>query len=562
MATERWELANLRSNFEPGTTAWAVRRAQWKALGLSDEDLLKPKIAVVNTSSELSICFSHLDDISRIVKRAIREAGGVAFEVRTTAPSDFITCAARAGRYILPSRDLVVNDIEISVEGPLLDGMVCLSSCDKTTPAHLMAAARLNIPTVIVPCGYQSCGVFKGEPLDVEDVFESAGLVSTGAIDVETMGAMCDVAITSPGVCAGMGTANSMHMMAEALGMAPLGSTPIAAIGPNMDALAVDAGTRIVSMVEHDIRPLSILTPAAFANAIAVALALSTSINVLRHLQAVAEEGNVDVNVYDLIDELGPRVPMLCAVKPNGPNSIIDLEDAGGTAAIMKQLLGLLDTSVITVSGKKLGALLDEVPAEPVAPIGSLSAPVAAGPSLMILRGSLAPDGSIVKVGAAPARSSVFRGPAKVFQSQEDALDALSDGAIKEGQVVVLRGLGARGGPGVASASWFVAAIQGAGFGDRIAVVTDGQLSGLNRGFVVGQVMPEAADGGPLALVQDGDSIEIDLANRRVDLDIDAATFEARRQAMPEFEPTEKKGWLGIYQRLVQPLSKGGILRP
>jgi dihydroxy-acid dehydratase len=531
---ERRKLPELRSNLEPGTTAWAVRRAQWKALGLSDEDLLKPKIAVVNTSSELSICFSHLDDISVIVKQAIREAGGVAFEVRTVAPSDFVTCAARAGRYILPSRDLLVNDIEVSVEGPLLDGMVCLSSCDKTTPAHLMAAARLNIPTVIVPCGYQGCGEFEGEPIDVEDVFESAG----------------------------MGTANSMHVMAEALGMAPPGSTPIAAIGPRMDALAADAEARIVRMIEQDIRPLSILTPEAFANAMAVALALSTSINVLRHLQAVAEEGAVDVNVYDLIDRLGPRVPVLCAVKPNGPKSIIDLENAGGTAAVLKQLESVLNTRAKTISGEPMADLLAVIPEAPVMPLASLEAPVSPGPSLMILRGSLAPDGSIVKVGAAPARSDAFRGPANVYESQEEALDALSNGGIEAGQVVILRGLGSRGGPGVASASWFVAAMQGAGLGDKIAVVTDGQLSGLNRGFVVGQVMPEAARGGPLALVQTGDPIVIDLASRRIDLAIDGATFEARRAALPDFEMTETKGWLGIYQRLVQPLARGGVLRP
>ncbi|MDP6872471.1 MAG: dihydroxy-acid dehydratase [Alphaproteobacteria bacterium] len=559
---ERRKLPELRSNLEPGTTAWAVRRAQWKALGLSDEDLLKPKIAVVNTSSELSICFSHLDDISVIVKQAIREAGGVAFEVRTVAPSDFVTCAARAGRYILPSRDLLVNDIEVSVEGPLLDGMVCLSSCDKTTPAHLMAAARLNIPTVIVPCGYQGCGEFEGEPIDVEDVFESAGMVSTGAIDIETMGGMCDAAITTPGVCAGMGTANSMHVMAEALGMAPPGSTPIAAIGPRMDALAADAEARIVRMIEQDIRPLSILTPEAFANAMAVALALSTSINVLRHLQAVAEEGAVDVNVYDLIDRLGPRVPVLCAVKPNGPKSIIDLENAGGTAAVLKQLESVLNTRAKTISGEPMADLLAVIPEAPVMPLASLEAPVSPGPSLMILRGSLAPDGSIVKVGAAPARSDAFRGPANVYESQEEALDALSNGGIEAGQVVILRGLGSRGGPGVASASWFVAAMQGAGLGDKIAVVTDGQLSGLNRGFVVGQVMPEAARGGPLALVQTGDPIVIDLASRRIDLAIDGATFEARRAALPDFEMTETKGWLGIYQRLVQPLARGGVLRP
>lgn len=555
-------MAELRSNLTPGTTAWAVRRAQWKALGLSDEDLLKPKIAVVNTSSELSICFSHLDGISAVVKQGIRDAGGVPFEVRTVAPSDFVTCAGRAGRYLLPSRDLIVNDIEVAVEGALLDGMVCLSSCDKTAPGHLMAAARLDIPSLIVPCGYQGCGKFEGEPVDIEDVFEAVGEMAGGGMSLAKLTGMCDAAITSAGVCAGLGTANSMHIMAEALGMTLPGASPIAAIGARMDDLAHRSGRRIVEMVNEVLLPSAIMTQAAFANAAKTALALSTSINVLRHLQGVAEEGGVDVDFYGLIERFGTQVPVLAAIKPNGPHGIEGLDAAGGAAAVLKQLEDVLDTGVLGASGRPLARDLEAVPSLAAAPLRSMDDPVSAGPSLVILRGSLAPDGSILKLGAKPASSTRFDGPARVFESQEDALEALRLGTIEAGQVVVLRGLGARGGPGVASASWFAAAIHGAGLAGDIAVVTDGQLSGLNRGFVVGQVMPEAADGGPLALVRDGDRVVIDLDDRRLDLAVPAAELDRRRRQLPAFEAQEKRGWLAIYQRLVRPLTKGGILGP
>ncbi|MFM0077128.1 dihydroxy-acid dehydratase [Paraburkholderia sediminicola] len=550
-----------RSNFAPGTTRWAIRRAQWRALGISDADMEKPKIAVINTSSELSICFSHLDEVARIVKQAIRDAGGLPFEIGTTAPSDFITGAGRSGRYLMPSRDLIVNDIEASVEGAMLDGMVCLSSCDKTAPAHLMAAARLNIPTVLVIGGYQGCGRINGEKVDIEDVFESAGELAMGHKTISQVEQMCEVAIQGPGVCAGMGTANTMHIMAESIGMTLPGSAPVPAGSPKMLDLAAQAGRRIVAMVEENLRPRDIMTPAAFRNAITVGLAVSGSINMLRHLQGVAAEGEVNVNVYQLVRELDGAVPLLCAIKPNGPGRIEDLDTAGGSAAVMTQLGELLDTSVLTVTGKSLADNL--VPHRVLRPdvIGSIKEPAARGPSIVILIGSLAPKGSIMKLGLGD-KADRFSGPCRVFESQEAALDALDAGHIQGGEVVVLRRLGARGGPGVASASWFVAAVNGAQLGSEIAVITDGQLSGLNRGFTIGQVMPEAADGGPIAYVQEGDIVTIDVTRRSVDLDVSAEELAKRKaSAVPPRTPAPR-GWLRIYQHLVHPLSEGGSLVP
>ncbi len=550
---------NYRSNFEPGTTRWAIRRAQWRALGLTDEDMQKPKIAVINSSSEISICFSHLDEVARIVKEGIREAGGLPFEIKTTAPSDFITGAGRGGRYLMPSRDLLVNDIEVAVEGAVLDGMVCLSSCDKTAPAHLMAAARLNIPSILVIGGYQACGRLNNKPVDIEDVFESVGELATGHITTKEIEEMCEVAVLSPGVCAGMGTANTMHIMAEALGMTLPGSAPVAASGQRMRDFARESGRRVVALVDEDLRPKDIMTPSAFSNAMAVGLAVSGSINMLRHLQAVASEGGIDANVYELIHALGRKVPLLCAIKPNGAGRIEELEAAGGARAVMKQLETLLDRNVMTVTGRTLGENLADVAVE-TGVIGSLDRPIGPGPSVVILQGSLAPQGSIMKLGTGKASS--FRGKCRVFESQEAAMEALARREIKGGEVIVLRGLGARGGPGVASASWFVAAVNGAHLGEEIAVITDGQLSGLNRGFTIGQVMPEAADGGPIALVRDGDSVLIDVTGRRIDLELPQHEMDARRAALTPFVNAEKSGWLALYQDRVQPLTQGGTLKP
>lgn len=559
-------MKNYRSNFEPGTTRWAIRRAQWRALGISEADMHKPKIAIINSSSDLSICFSHLDEVAEVVKRAIVEAGGLPFIVKTTAPSDFITAAGRGGRYLMPARDLMVNDIEVAVEGAVLDGMVCLSSCDKTAPAHLMAAARLNVPTILVIGGYQGCGHRAGEPVDIEDVFESVGELAAGKISIQDITDMSEVAVQGPGVCAGMGTANTMHIMAEALGMTLPGSAPVAARSQRMNELAREAGRRIVGMVDEDLRPLDIMTPAAFANAIRVGLAVSGSINLLRHLQAVASEGGIDVDVFQLMDQLGrpgpgtPGVPLLCAIKPNGPGRIEQLEAAGGARAVMKQLEPLLDGDVRTANGRTLRENLAQAKVLNEKVIGSLDRPAGPGPAVVILKGSLAPEGAVMKLGLG-GKQNTFNGVCRVFESQEDAMAALSRGEITGGQVIVLRGLGARGGPGVASASWFVAAVNGAHLGEDIAVITDGQLSGLNRGFTIGQVLPEAADGGPIALVRDGDTVAIDIARRSVDLLIDATEREARQAALPVFVPGEKKGWLSLYQHLVQPLSKGGTLK-
>jgi dihydroxy-acid dehydratase len=552
----------LRSNFEPGSTRWAVRRSQWRAMGISDEDMEKPKIAVVNSSSQLSVCYQHLDEISVKVQEAVRSGGGLPFEIRTSAPSDFVTSAGREARYLMPSRDLIVNDIEVAVEGALLDGMVCLASCDKTTPGQLMAAGRLNVPTIVVICGYQVGGMCDGSLVDIDDVYESVGSVVAGKMSIDDLTAMTECAITGPGVCAGLGTANTMHILSEALGMSLPDSAPIRAGSERMWELAERAGRRIVELVLEDVRPRDIMTAQAFENAVAVDLAVSGSVNSARHLQAIAVETGLDVNIYSLIETLGRTVPQLCAVRPNGPHSVGQLDDAGGTQGLLRQLRKHLHVDAMTVTGRTVGELADQAVVHDADIIRPLSDPVSARPGLILIRGSLAPDGAIVKLAAVPEGRREFRGRARVFETEGDAIAAMGASTISEGDVIVLRGMGPLGGPGTVFAASFVAALNGAGLASQVAVVTDGELSGLNRGLTIGQVMPEAAEGGPLALVAEGDEIEIDLDRQVVDWHVDEQEKKARQEAWRPAELPVERSWLTLYRHLVRPLSEGAVLGP
>jgi dihydroxy-acid dehydratase len=551
-------MKKLRSLFEPGSTRWAVRRSQWLAMGLSEEDLLKPKIAVVNSSSKLSVCFQHLDEVSVVVQEAIRAAGGVPLEIHTVAPSDFVTSAGLKGRYLMPSRDLLVNDIEAQVEGAVLDGMVLLASCDKTTPGQLMAAARLDIPSIVVPCGYQLGSACGAAAVDIEDVYKAVGKVKAGTLTVEGLKEMTCKAIRGPGVCAGLGTANSMHILAEALGMTLPGAAPIRARSERQLALAAEAGRQILQLIETDLRPRQILTPAAFRNALQVAVSAGLSVNTIRHLTAVAIEGECPVDVLAELERLHEMV-QVTQVRPNGPDRIESLEAAGGCRAVLAALGQRLELDALTVSGRKLGELLAEVEADSTV-IRPYEQPFRAEPGLILIRGNLAPDGAIVKLSAVPAAVRRFEGPARVFEDEDEAIAGLENGGVRPGDVVVLRMLGPIGGPGTVFAASFMAALVGAGLAAEVAVITDGELSGLNSGITIGQVMPEAAEGGPLAVVGDGDRISIDLSARTISLDVPEAELMRRLQAWQPPQRTLKPGWLSLYGQLVQPLSKGAVL--
>jgi dihydroxy-acid dehydratase len=552
----------LRSNFPKGSYLWAVRNAQWQAMGIPEADCEKPKIAVVNSSSELAACYSHLDQVAKVVKEAIRAAGGVPFEIRTAAPSDFVTGAGARGAYMLAARDLVTNDIEVAVEGAQLDGMVCLTSCDKTVPGQLMAAARLNVPTILVPCGYQASGEYKGEHVDIEEVFIHSMHAQIGSTPVDDVIGMSRCAIRSPGVCSGLGTANTMHIVCEALGMALPGSAPVAALSAKMFDDARAAGERIVQMVWDDLKPRDILTPAAFENAVRAVLSIGGSLNAVKHLQAVATEAGNGVDVYGLFEDFGPQTPVLAGVRPIGNNTIEAFEAAGGCRALMKQLQPLLKTGTRTVTGATVEDNLRTYQVADAEVIRPMDRPVAPKPAIILLRGTLAPEGGLIKTGIVERKVRRFSGPALCFDTSDAAVTALREKRVAPGSVMVMRGAGACGGPAMGGgASRVVFAIDGAGLGDQVAMLTDGHLSGLVcKGLVVAEVGPESALGGPLALVHDGDTVTIDLDARRVDLEV-AEEELARRRA--QWQPPQKlfdRGWLQIYRRNVGPLTQGAVL--
>ncbi|MBT9486974.1 MAG: dihydroxy-acid dehydratase [Rubrivivax sp.] len=552
----------LRSNFPRGSYLWAVRNAQWRGMGIPESDCEKPKIAVVNSSSGLAACFAHLDGVAQVVKDAIRAAGGVPFEIRTAAPSDFVIGAGGRGGYILATRDLVTNDIEVAVEGAQLDGMVCLTSCDKTVPGQMMAAARLNIPSLMLVCGYQPSGEFRGQHVDIEDVFVGAMHAQMGKLPLDDLIAMSREAIRGPGVCSGMGTANSMHVACEALGMALPGTTPVAANSDAMFAAARRSGARIVAMVEENLLPRQILTPGAFRNAVSAVLAVGGSVNCIKHLQAVATEACCGADVYGLFETLGDQVPVLAAVRPVGERFIEEFEAAGGCRAVMKQLEPWLDRDALTVSGQTVGHNLEGVTVADAEVIRPPERAHARLPAITMLRGNLAPEYGIVKTGIAVRPTRRFAGPALCFSSSDAAIAALSDGRIQPGQVVVMRGAGVCGGPGMGGgSSKVVFAIDGAGLGDQVALITDGHLSGLVcKGLVVAEVSPEGAVLGPLALVHDGDTIVIDLDTRRCDLEVPPEEMERRAAGWTAPPKVFDTGWLQIYRRNVGPLRQGAVL--
>jgi Dihydroxyacid dehydratase/phosphogluconate dehydratase len=555
-------MPELRSNLPPTSALSIARRAHYTALGIPREHWDRPKVAIVNTSSDLAACFSHLDQIAAVLKTELRAAGLLPFEIRTTAPSDFVTSAGRAGRYILPSRDLIVDDIEAAVEGAKLDAMICLSSCDKTTPAHLMAAARLDLPTIVVPCGYQHSGLAEGREADIEEIFLQASKAAVTGEPTDRLEELAEDAILGPGVCAGLATANSMHILAEALGFAMPGSAPVRALSDKMWADVRAAAQALADLVERDVRPRQLLTPGAVRNGVRAMLAIGGSMNTIKHLQAVVVEAGMDLDVWELFRTLGRETPLLCSVRPNGPRITEEFEDAGGGATILRELLPLLSPDELTVAGTTVAENAAAARPGDGDVIRSLDDPFGPGPAISVLKGTLAPGGAVAKRPVPDPGPYVFEGPARVFGTREEAIAGIQSGRLREGDVAVIRGIGVTGAPGLGLTSAFIFALHARGLARSVALVTDGQFSGLvNQGFTVGEVSPEAAaPGAPLGRVRDDDRIRIDIAAGTVDLLVDPAELAAR----PDYEPPTDRdtggGYLDQYEALVQPLSCGSVL--
>ena len=543
----------------------APARAMLRAVGLTDADVDKPQVGIASSWNEITPCNLSLDRLAKAAKEGVRAAGGFAMEFGTISVSDGISMGHEGMRASLVSREVIADSVETVVFAERMDGTVTLAGCDKSLPGMLMAAARLDLASVFVYAGSTLPGKLKGldgedTDLTIIDVFEAVGACARGLITREQLTAVEKAACPGEGACGGMYTANTMAAAAEALGMALPGSAAPPAVDTRRDDIAFRSGQAVVALLEQGITARQILTKEAFENAITVVMALGGSTNAVLHLLAIAHEARVDLT-YDDFDRIGDRVPHLADVKPFGRYVMTDIDRIGGIPVVMKALLdaGLLHGDVLTCTGRTMAenlAAMDIAPLDGTV-LRALSDPIHATGGITVLRGSLAPDGAVVK--SAGFDSDVFEGPARVFDGEQGVMEAIEQGTLAKGCVVVIRYEGPRGGPGMREMLMVTGAIKGAGLGKDVLLLTDGRFSGGTTGLCVGHVAPEATDGGPIALVQDGDPVRLDLGARTLDLLVDAAELEARRAGWKPLEPRYTTGVLGKYAKLVGSAAQGAI---
>jgi dihydroxy-acid dehydratase len=538
----------------------APARAMLRAIGMTDDDWDKPQVGVCSSWNEVTPCNLPLDRLAKRSKEGVRAAGGFPIEFTTIAVSDGISMGHEGMRASLVSREVIADSVETVMHAERLDALVTFAGCDKSLPGMLMAAARLNVPSVFVYGGSILPGHHNGRALDIVSVFEAVGAYAAGTLDDATLGAIERNACPTEGSCAGMFTANTMASVAEALGMSLPGSASPPAVDRRRDDVAYASGQAVVRLLEAGIRPRQILTKPAFENAIAVVMALGGSTNAVLHLLAIAAEAQVDL-ALDGFNRVAARVPHIADTKPAGRYHMSDVDRIGGVPVVMRHLLeaGLLDGDCLTVTGRTLAQNLAEI--DPPAPDGEvihpLGDPIHAMGGIVVLTGSLAPKGAVVKV--AGMTSDRFDGTARVFDGEDGAMDAILAGSIRPGTVVVIRYEGPRGGPGMREMLAVTGAMKGAGRGGDCALVTDGRFSGGTHGFCVGHVAPEAVDGGPIALVADGDRIVIDVESKAIDLAVDHAELARRRAEWKLPEPRYTSGVLAKYARLASGAERGAI---
>ncbi|WP_455278943.1 dihydroxy-acid dehydratase [[Eubacterium] cellulosolvens] len=542
-----------------------VHRALFKCAGFTDEDLNKPLVAVVNSWNELVPGHMHLNALSEHVKRGILEAQGTPIEFNTIALCDGIAQGHEGLRMSLPSRELIADSIEIMIQGHQFDAMVCLTTCDKINPGMLMAAARLDIPAIMVPGGamYPACptwGYYKDQKITIGQLFEVPGLLEAKKITPEEATYLEDITLPGAGACGGLYTATTTQALMEALGMTLpyMGTTP--AVDAAKIRLCTEIGRRIMKLIEQDVRPSHIMNEKAFENAITVDMALGGSTNTILHLKAVANELNNDLPL-ELFDDISRKTPHLCNMSPGGVYKIIDLHNAGGVPALMKQLGDLLHTDLQTVSGKTIKQIIEEVKVYDDEIIRSRINPVHKEGGLAILRGSLAPNGAVLKIAAVTEKMHKFRGPAKVFNSEEEVITALKTRKIDEGDFIIIRYEGPKGGPGMREMLMATAMLVGMGMGESVALATDGRFSGATRGPCIGHVSPEAFEGGPIAVVKSGDPIFMDADLRKLDIEIGKNELQDRLSSWKPPELKIKKGYLSRYAQMVSSADRGAVFR-
>jgi len=541
----------------------APHRSLLYATGVKTRDLEKPFIGVCNSYIDIIPGHKHLREFADVVKEAIWEAGGVPFEFNTIGVDDGIAMGHIGMRYSLPSRELIADAAETVINAHWFDGVFYIPNCDKITPGMLMAAYRTNVPSVFVSGGPMEGGVSsEGEPLTLSSVFEGVGAFHAGKMTAEKLLDIEQNACPTCGSCSGMFTANSMNSLMEMLGVALPGNGTIVATSNERHRLIKEAAHHLVRMVKENVKPRDLISEQTIDDAFALDMAMGGSTNTVLHTLAIAHEADID---YDLsrINEVAKRVPYLAKIAPASDYTMQDVHDAGGVSAIIRELceMGAIERDRMTVTGKTVFEnVKDHVitnpkvirPKEdPYSPVGGLS----------ILYGNLAPDGGVIKVGAVDPSIKTFLGKAIVFESQEDAQEGINNGTVKEGHVVVIRYEGPKGGPGMPEMLAPTAAIAGRGLGTKVALITDGRFSGASRGISIGHISPEAAEGGPIALVEDGDEIFIDLTNRTIELQVSDEVLAERKAKLKPFEPKIKKGYLARYSKLVTSASTGGVMK-
>jgi dihydroxy-acid dehydratase len=538
----------------------APHRSLFKALGLTDEEMKRPFIGVVNSKNDIVPGHINLDKIAEAVKAGIRMAGGVPFEFQTIAVCDGIAMNHIGMKYSLGSRELIADSIEIMATAHAFDALVFIPNCDKVGPGMLMAAARLNIPSIFVSGGPMLAGFSGDKKVSLTQVFEGVGAVASGKIDLAELARLEDNACPSCGSCAGMFTANSMNCLTEALGMGLPGNGTIPAVYSERIRLAKTAGMKIMELLEKDLRPADIMTPAAFNNAMCMDMAIGCSTNSVLHLMAIASEAGVDISL-DKFNEVSAITPHLCKISPSGDHHMEDLYRAGGVQALFNELdkKGLIDLEVRTVTGLTVGENIRSTPVLDYSVIRPVSNPYSESGGLAILFGNLALEGAVVKKGAVAPEMMQHQGPARVFESEEDAIEAILAKHIQAGDVIVIRNEGPRGGPGMREMLTPTSTIAGMGLDKEVALITDGRFSGATRGASIGHVSPEAAAGGNIALVEEGDLIRIDIPALRLELLVDETVLAARRKNWQVPELKIKTGYMKRYAQMVQSASTGAI---
>jgi dihydroxy-acid dehydratase len=537
----------------------AAARAFFKAIGFTDDDLKRPLIGVAHCWIEITPCNWNHRKMAEKVKEGVRSAGGTPIEFNSITVTDGIAMGTEGMKASLVSRETVADSVELVVRGHLMDGFVAISGCDKTIPAMVMAMARLNLPSVMLYSGSILYGEYKGRRLTIQDVFEAIGAFNAGKINAQELGAIESRACPGAGACGGQFTANTMATAFEMLGVSPMGFNDVPAVDPRKEEVAFETGKLIMDLLKRGVLPRQIITKRALQNAIAGVMATGGSTNAVLHLLAVAKEAGVKLTI-DEFDAVSRRTPLLADLKPWGSYTAPEMYEAGGMAVVAKRLLdaGLLNATEMTVTGRTIGdeaRAARETHGQKV--IRPLASPIARHGGMAILRGNLAPEGCVAKV--AGHAEEVFRGTARVFEREEDAFVAVKARKIKAGDFIVIRYEGPKGGPGMREMLHVTGALQGAGLGSSVALMTDGRFSGATHGFMVAHVAPEAAVGGPIAIVKNGDAIVLDVKKRRLDVELSSTEIRKRLSALKPPKPRYTWGVLAKYARLVSSASDGAV---